>query len=680
MIDKLNPKNALSFFLVLVISSAIFYNTFNLLNSGADLRFLNYFVISATLIFLISRIFRINYFFSTISIFIFISIISKSLIALLSIPFFFLAAIFIGFKANSFFTSKKYDYTILILIGFAVIGFFVTLLSFFRVNYFSLYFLLSILPILAYPRESFSFNKQLFLYLCESKKAKNSLIDLSIFSIFFIYFLISLAPESGYDALVTHLFVPTYMNIFHIWNYNPDLYTFSVGPMFADFLFSYAYFFGNEKTVHFFNISFLAILCSLISKICSVIGYSSESKASKLCILTFISIPLTFAVASSLFVEVIWTVYFCALFYTYIYVIDGSKKQNYISKFDLLLLVLFTSVVLSCKMISFLLIPGFILIAKFSDINKILASIPKPFYSKINILFFLIMFIGLIPYITAYYITNNPVFPFFNHIFKSAYFGLYNFAQPFNEQFSFRTFYDLVFNSSKFLESGPGASGYQFLILLIPSSLIMLHYKMERPFRLFIYSIFTIFTIFSFTSYMRYVFPIFPILLCSLFVIFSMKINPRLKILANTCFIVFLILNLTHLNTASRSQKIRLNQIFSAFNNSSFESDYTPMRKAISFTNKINKASTPIAILSKSPVLAELRSEAYIAWWYNDKFSSILINDVRDISSFKTLLNERKIQYLIIDDDWIKEFHKEFILDSTVILYKDNNLSVSSIQ
>ena len=119
------------------------------------------------------------------------------------------------------------------------------------------------------------------------------------------------------------------------------------------------------------------------------------------------------------------------------------------------------------------------------------------------------------PYLTAWVKTGNPVFPYFNDVFRSPHYDMTpKWAdERWQTRFTWHTPFDVTFRSSKFLEGQNGALGLSwiFLILLLltaPRSMF------TRPViaALLVGSFFFLFT-WSRASYIRYLIPAFPLLL-----------------------------------------------------------------------------------------------------------------------------------------------------------------------
>ena len=126
----------------------------------------------------------------------------------------------------------------------------------------------------------------------------------------------------------------------------------------------------------------------------------------------------------------------------------------------------------------------------------------------------LFLAIGTIPYVTAWWLTGNPVFPFFNGIFKSPYFPAVNFdsASIFGKGVPWDILYRATFESGKYLEAVAGVSGFQWLLLFVPAMLMLAANRQSRGIVLIFAGSSIVFLVFHSVSYLRYVFPAWAIL------------------------------------------------------------------------------------------------------------------------------------------------------------------------
>ena len=116
--------------------------------------------------------------------------------------------------------------------------------------------------------------------------------------------------------------------------------------------------------------------------------------------------------------------------------------------------------------------------------------------------------LGSVPYVRAWLISGNPVFPFYNGIFKSEYFPPENFSQPhFMRGFSWDTIYQITFDSGKYLEASAGASGFQWLLLLCGGIAALLLTHRWRGAWIALIGILMVAAVFQHQSYLQYIFP-----------------------------------------------------------------------------------------------------------------------------------------------------------------------------
>lgn len=119
--------------------------------------------------------------------------------------------------------------------------------------------------------------------------------------------------------------------------------------------------------------------------------------------------------------------------------------------------------------------------------------------------------VGGSSYAYATLVTGNPVFPLFNAVFHSPYFALENFHDDrWSAGLSWRTAWDLAFDTSRFGESYPGAAGIALLALL-PAAIVEM-VKCRSSLWVGLWILVSAILLFSQIQYLRYVFPAFAIL------------------------------------------------------------------------------------------------------------------------------------------------------------------------
>ncbi|WP_374606278.1 hypothetical protein [Thermomonas sp.] len=136
-----------------------------------------------------------------------------------------------------------------------------------------------------------------------------------------------------------------------------------------------------------------------------------------------------------------------------------------------------------------------------------------------------VLAIGGSSYAYATLVTGNPLFPFFNGFFQSPYYPIENFSDPrWRAGISWRSLWDLTFNTVAFGEFYPGAAGIALLALL-PAALVD---AVRRPASrwLLLWALATGLLVFSYLQYLRYIFPALSVL-CVLGVVGLARLGDR---------------------------------------------------------------------------------------------------------------------------------------------------------
>jgi hypothetical protein len=117
--------------------------------------------------------------------------------------------------------------------------------------------------------------------------------------------------------------------------------------------------------------------------------------------------------------------------------------------------------------------------------------------------------LGAVPFLIAFAVTGNPIFPFFNAVFKSPYFPIWNFIH-YPPDIAPDIIHRLTFHTSKFIEGWDGSFGFQFVAFLF----FCLLSAFVRTSSLVISALFVtvsyVVGILLMSTYARYIYPIFP--------------------------------------------------------------------------------------------------------------------------------------------------------------------------
>lgn len=535
------------------------------------------------------------------------------------------------------------------LVGAGIYGTAVGLLAHFPLNYQGVYGLVLALPVLLGWRVAVSQGRSFLALFLNRDVAgfKVSSLDVAIAAVALVYFIVALMPELGFDALWMHLFVPAHMSIRHQWGFDAGTYVWAVIPMLGDWTFSIGYILEGETTSRMINVGFIFILACLVRDL--VMWAGGNKVGARWAVLIFLSSPLTFTEGSTLFIESIWSAFFVAGMLAVLRFASSERGAEY----NLLLAGLLMGFAASSKAITLTLMPiPLVLLAWEYRTWLNLVGLRRLFAG-----FALFLAIGMIPYVTAWWMTGNPVFPFFNGLFKSPYFPAVNFdsASIFGKGVPWDVLYRATFESGKFLEAVAGASGFQWLLLFVPAILMFAANRQSRGGALIFVGSSTVFLVFHSVSYLRYVFPAWAILAAAMGLAVNNKCmeSAYIKYAWGVMAVATVILNVLFLNAGSFYHNFPLNSIRDQSSREQYLSQRLPIRNAVELVNSLNATGTPVAVFS-APLTAGLSADALYANWTNTSFERE-IDQVRSEQDVATILLRRSVEYVILDSNGWKK-------------------------
>jgi hypothetical protein len=220
-------------------------------------------------------------------------------------------------------------------------------------------------------------------------------------------------------------------------------------PMGGDWLYTACYLLGGEFAARFWNWVALVALVALIYAGCKRFV---ERRSALLLAGLFASTPIVQLVSGSMFVENVWAL-LCA---------GGAIAFWEASKRDSKRMLLGSALIL-----------GGALNVKFGSVALVvillmLAWILLPQKKWAAVFVLVVLAAGAFPYWNAWHRTGNPLYPFLSHVFDPNWDWSYGkFEDPrFHEPLTWRTLYDMTFQSSRFLEGQKGNFGLQHLLWL----------------------------------------------------------------------------------------------------------------------------------------------------------------------------------------------------------------------
>lgn len=600
-----------------------------------------------------------------------IAALTDSIFSLIFLIIFSFSAFLIGTKLRQVLKVKP-DYQFIdLLMGFSVYATIVKFSSHFPVNFSGVYTILILSPLFIFSKDAKNLIKEISFKRFESHlNLQNCVLDSIIACILIIYFLVALMPELGYDALSHHLFLSSQLTFLHKWSYDPNLYNWALGPSNGSWLFAYPYMFVGERGTRLLNYEILLITCYAVNAMTTWFG--GTIKSAKWAILILLTSPIILLESSSLFTDLIWTVYLVTgVFFIFIKLHKGNEIES-----TLIILSILFGMALEVKPTSLLMFPlALILII---ILNK--KTYGKINLSKIFLSLTLFVIMGLTSYIYSWIVTGNPLFPFFNDFFKSSLIPATGFTHPFPPYLSWDIITEITFRSGRFIEGSIGASGFQWLIFFGP---FLIYSILSKRFLIIIFSAIAILfwiLVFMSTGYLRYVTPSFVIFS----VLFGIMLDDKeifSGIYKKVIFLsgmIIIFLNIVYIKSASHYSEVSIEPLISELNYENYIEARIPIRVAIELVNRLNTSKQPVGLFTQSPLISGLKSPGLIAWWYNDRFARA-VNSLNSVDSMGSFLTKENIAYLVLDDNWGSIAQRELITSSSFLIKRFGTISVRQV-
>jgi hypothetical protein len=473
-----------------------------------------------------------------------------------------------------------------------------------------------------------------------------SLLELAILLVIGYEFLVALMPEAGHDALAVHLFVPGQLAWRHKWSFDAGTYAWAVMPMLADWLYGVAYVLAGETAARLTNFAATLLAAHLVAELARMAGASA--KASRWSSLVLLSTPLCFAETSSVFIESIWTALLMGATVSLFGAARRTQEGAGTPRAPLAAAGLLIGAALATKAVTFLLLPGFVVFLVSAQRGRLLTTTG----AAVLVGALLCAAIGCLPYVDAWRATGNPVFPFFNNVFKSPLWYPEAFQAPdvFDKGFNWKTLYTMTFQSGRLLEGEPGAAGFQWLLLVLPCLVIALVQRRTAALWLFAFGMLSMVLTFQSTAYLRYVFPAFAWCSAAVAAIAGTAQDGVTRIFATAALIATVMLNLVFLKSGTLAGDLEPAALLSAQGRQDYIGRQLPMRSLVQVVNELNTQDSPVAVLG-NPAVAGLHADALHASWYNVRFRDAL-RSAHSSEALADALAAYKVEYILLDEIW----------------------------
>lgn len=427
-----------------------------------------------------------------------------------------------------------------------------------------------------------------------------------------LFFMLHAAlPERYHDALAVHLYVASYIAAHGEWAYDPGLFVFAVIPLAADFLYAHVYLFAGEPAVKLLNyVTFLIIATLVGGSVARRFGKAPGFIAA----LLYASMPLTLVETASSFIENPLTMWVTA---AAVIVFERGRR---IALRDIAAVMLLLAAATLSK------VHGAIAAVMLGPLAVGLYLSTRRQPRELVALGLCVVAAGAIAlssYVQAYWITGNPVFPFFNNVFKSPFFPPVQFVDGrWIGRFNLDLLYQATFYSGRFLEAYDGALGFSLAAFLL-AALVSVGLHRQGLRLLAIAFVGFIFAVGLSTQYLRYFYPALPIAFLLIGFLASLYLaRPRMALVFNLLVVAILGLNVYKLNAGGWIMaSYDFGVLFDPQKAKRYEQAFVPEKSLLRLVNQLQGRSSRV-LLSGVSSAAPLEGTALYTSWYSKDFSN----------------------------------------------------------
>jgi hypothetical protein len=519
-------------------------------------------------------------------------------------------------------------------------------LAHFPVNVAALYAVLWSIPVLANRRGLAFYGRVLRDWLFDPAEFRPGVAEVftgcAAFGFLVIQLAVSMWPAVGCDTLNIHLKIMGAMDWHRAYDFDPRLNVMGLVPYFSNWLLAPCYLLGGESAAKLSN----GLLFVLTAGGCWIVmrRMSSPTWAS-LAVAILASTPTCLATIESLFTENAMALSVVALWTAMVCLNRVESWRWHLGLAILLgypvllkpygaLLAAGEGVVLAMWILRRDGSRGLLRHAAF--MTPVAAAVAAP------------------PYLFAWISCGNPLFPFYNAIFRSPFYAPENLVdRRWIGRFGWDVLYRMTFESNLFCEMAPGGLGLHLLILVPCALLAFLAIRHRVVWSGLVPLVAYGGAMLYLIQYARYLVPVFP--LAVVLGLAAIETAARRGVwLRRTAFLTLIALcgvNLVLLPTGAWVLRgLPLETAFTAKARDEFVRAMSPYRRAVSCINATSEGDCRAAFLD-APFTAELHGTALLGCWSNPTFSG----EVRRVASVKdvyTLIDKWRLTHCV----WGTEF------------------------
>ncbi|MGE5487763.1 MAG: ArnT family glycosyltransferase [bacterium] len=454
------------------------------------------------------------------------------------------------------------------------------------------------------------------------------------------HLLVSLKPEQGADGLAVHLMIPAWVSFHHYWHFDYRHIVWAVMPLGADWCYTAVYMLGGEYAARLLNFAFLCVIAAIVY---SITRRFTKPATALLAVALFAAIPLVQLETGSLMSENVWAALIAGAFWS-VALFQRTAQGRW-----LYLAAMLLGGAMASKYGSLAFVVPLAAFAAYTLLKS------KPAGGRLRMAMIAVgvfALFGAPPYVFAWHTTGNPVFPFFNDVFKSPWFESRvrlvdrRWLTPLSPAMP----YEMVFQSHKYLESRDGALGLHALILLALAPAAFATGATSLPLLALATVIVGCALTLGSVSYLRYIYPALPMLVIIGTAGFDwmQRNSRRLRAVAWAALLAGVAGNLYLLPSSGwMHPELLLNH----FDKAQME-EYkrrTPVREITNYLNHRYPGEPAMFFIHCD--IAGFHGRAYCVGWHNYRYQR-MVQQARNAEELLALAQRFGISFFVIPRDW----------------------------
>jgi Dolichyl-phosphate-mannose-protein mannosyltransferase len=378
-------------------------------------------------------------------------------------------------------------------LGLGLNGMLIWVAMHFRINFMPVYYGFCILEVFLFHKQLLSLKKQM-VSLWQTPSAGQKLLVIA--GLFYCFY--ALVPYYLYDDILCHLYVPKFVKLNGFWNFHPSFSNALDLAIIPRSAYTALFLMGGEYAVRIFNVLVFFVGFASLEQF---IRLRFNTRTALFALLLAVTTPYILWEMGVVFLDSFQFFSAVILFMFLFKVLDQLTPRMLVFYFVL------CAVAYVYKQHAVMLIIPTGLILTATVLWKTLKE------KKLTLFWPLVYGAGVFLAIVSifllhnYMISGNPMFPYYNGIFKSEWFWPSNFADVrWQHPMDWKFLYDITFRGAQYCENINYTFGISFFMFfpLIPYIFLNRKWRKEIGLSLFVFGVGTILWVVLLNPYLRY--------------------------------------------------------------------------------------------------------------------------------------------------------------------------------